>query len=150
MSSAISDLVLDSKLDTSFHPNVNEIRHVRASIGTSTRHRRVQTEEVWQRRKRIGSGAYGAVWLEQCVAGPRKDALRALKEIRKDDRPKVADYNRELHTIAKFSRSEVCLGSAVPATLDLSLELGSRPCLVPTYTVAAVRPLFCPVTRVVL
>jgi hypothetical protein len=99
----ISDLVRDSKLDTQFGDEFT--KHVYFESGLE---RKTQREECWKRKKHIGRGAYGRVWLEQCVIGQREVEFRAVKEIPKlQQTSKPIDYNRELEAIAKFSHRRV-------------------------------------------
>ena len=69
----------------------------------------VQREEYWRQVSRIGSGAYGSVWLEKCVQGHRDVEVQAVKEV--STRPLRSglqiDYSRELEAIAKFSHDKV-------------------------------------------
>ena len=133
----LSDLVLDSKIETSFvslstssTKDEEVTRHVRTTVGSTSRARQLRIEEIWKREKCIGEGSYGTVWLERrletaapsgqptCKKGrPRTDQLRAVKEIRKEhcgpasnknDRQAVAAFlNRELEAMAKFSQEKV-------------------------------------------
>ena len=77
----ISDLVRDSKLETRFQSGYT--CHVYYESGPTPRERVVPREEYWKRVKYIGGGAYGNVWLEQCVKGQRDVELRAVKQIPK-------------------------------------------------------------------
>jgi len=107
MTTQTSDLVADSRIEASFPPGTNQTRHIRDSLGTSARRRVVQTEETWERQRKIGSGTFGVVWLEKCITGPPKNTLRAVKQIRMEESSTMADYHRELTTIAKFSKAKV-------------------------------------------
>lgn len=64
--------------------------------------------ETWNSGKQIGAGGSGSVWLEVCISGRRKGAVRAVKRIFLGSNS-VTDglYIRELETIAKFSRPKV-------------------------------------------
>lgn len=60
---------------------------------------------TWIRKRKIGKGAFGTVWLENHLDSRRAGAVRAVKQIRKtslSNRPE-----RELQVIAKFSQEEV-------------------------------------------
>lgn len=105
----ISDLVRDSKLETKFYPGYTQ--HVYYVSGATPRQRKVRKEERWERGRNLGAGAFGIVWLEKFVTENAEVRHRAVKEIRKTvQRPKAADYSRELEAIAKFSHSkyELC------------------------------------------
>jgi hypothetical protein len=103
-----SDLVLDSKLDTRFEPGLTV--HTYRQLSTdSARRMVVHREEYWRQISRIGSGAYGSVWLEKCVQGHQDVEVRAVKEV--STRPlrsgRQIDYDRELEAVAKFSHDKV-------------------------------------------
>lgn len=107
----LPELVRDSRLDATFHPN--------EQTPTKTIHqkysgRRSFMQEIWTRKKYLGSGGYGVVWLERRECGQ----LRAVKELRirksalKDD-----DYVRELEALAKFSQDKVGIFSSKQTSL---------------------------------
>jgi hypothetical protein len=103
-----SDLVLDSKLDTRFEPGLTV--HTYRQLSTdSARRMVVHRQEYWRQISRIGSGAYGSVWLEKCVQGHQDVEVRAVKEV--STRPlrsgRQIDYDRELEAVAKFSHDKV-------------------------------------------
>ncbi|KAJ5958090.1 Tetratricopeptide-like helical [Penicillium vulpinum] len=101
------DLVLDSKLETYYLPDCTvETVHAYHEPNPNSRRRLVTRTEHWRREKKIGSGAYGSVWLEKCTQGARSDReIRAVKQIEISGRFGAIDYNRELEAIAKFSHS---------------------------------------------
>ncbi|EOO03023.1 putative calcium calmodulin-dependent protein kinase type 1b protein [Phaeoacremonium minimum UCRPA7] len=101
MSSRASDLVRDSQLNTRFVAGA--IQHVYYLSSSTTRRRRIRTEETWRRQRELGNGTFGRVWLEGCVSGSKQGQLRAVKEISKDGASTTIDYGRELEAIAKFS-----------------------------------------------
>jgi len=104
---ATSDLVPHSRIDTEF-VNADRTRHLFVSSDRRAGRRRLKVEETWHRRRELGNGTFGRVWLEGCVDGPRKGQLRAVKEILKfGDCAATIDYNTELEAIAKFSHSRV-------------------------------------------
>jgi calcium/calmodulin-dependent protein kinase I len=70
----------------------------------------MKTEEAWKRREKLGTGAFGQVYLEELLSGSEAGKLRAVKEIAKtppQDPRKEIDYTRELEAIAKFSHPKV-------------------------------------------
>lgn len=67
--------------------------------------RKVLQEEVWQRQRELGRGAFGAVYLERCVQGEKTGNVRAVKKIQKVTE---SNYDRELEAIALFSHRKVC------------------------------------------
>jgi hypothetical protein len=103
----VSDLVQDSKLETTFHEKYAQ--HVYHVSGANPRERKVRKEEHWERCRNLGTGSFGTVWLEKLVVGSDGDKYRAVKEIRKGvKRSGAIDYSRELEAIAKFSHEKVC------------------------------------------
>lgn len=71
MSGFLSDLVRDSKLETTALAQKGVTCHIvsHRTAGPSPE----RAEEKWQRRdERLGKGALGAVWLEECTAGRKK------------------------------------------------------------------------------
>jgi hypothetical protein len=108
MAHSLTDLVLDYKIETVFFAEGSQTRHVR-TLGSSTRRQQLRVEEMWQRQRVLGQGAYGTVWLERCVEGRDKNAVRAVKEIKKDQTVAPSNLHRELEAIFKFSHEKVSL-----------------------------------------
>jgi hypothetical protein len=105
----VPDLVRDSKLRTQFLPDYNaQTVHTYHESDPTSRRRLVARSEYWQRQRKIGSGAYGSVWLEKCAQGGKADAaVRAVKQISMGGGLEPSDCMRELETIAKFSHAKV-------------------------------------------
>jgi len=101
-----SDLVLDSKLQTTFHNNYT--KHVIDVAGPNVHQRRTTQEQRWRRRKPLGRGTFGEVWLEELSAGQSSVTQRAVKII---GRHTSVDYSRELEAFAKFSHRKVGMNS---------------------------------------
>ncbi|KAF3021955.1 hypothetical protein E8E14_009683 [Neopestalotiopsis sp. 37M] len=100
-----SDLVHDSKLETKFIGH--DTRHISYRSVASTQQRRVRVDELWNRKRKVGDGTYGRVWLELCSEGPKAGELRAVKEIPKVQTNKAkTDYTKELEAITKFSQAK--------------------------------------------
>ncbi|KAJ5979385.1 Tetratricopeptide-like helical [Penicillium viridicatum] len=101
----IPDLVRDSKLEAYYLPRCNvETVHQYHEPDPNSRRRLVTRTEHWQRRKKVGSGTYGSVWVEKCTQGARSDRkIPAVKQIYINGRFGPIDYNRELEVIAKCS-----------------------------------------------
>ncbi|KAJ5906473.1 Tetratricopeptide-like helical [Penicillium subrubescens] len=103
----ISDLILDSKLETHFLPDCTV--HTFQESDPNSRQRLVIRSEHWRRQRKIGGGGFGTVWLETCTQGSRGTTqnapVRAVKQIDLDPRLGKLDYNRELEAIAKFSHT---------------------------------------------
>jgi serine/threonine protein kinase len=97
-----SDLVRLSKLDARFTSDPHHTRFV--SIISRSGQRKIQQEEEWKREKKLGEGAFGAVYLEQCTQGDKEGKVRAVKKIRK---PQDTNYYRELEAVALFSHPKV-------------------------------------------
>ena len=113
----LPDLVRDSQLNVKFVPSASGPVTVHQRATRSDVRRRVLVEERWQRLKELGNGSYGHVWLEECVDGPMKGKLRAVKEMRKEPA-----YARELEALVKFSHQNV-LEQALQGVRFSDLEL---------------------------
>lgn len=106
----VSDLVRDSKLIAFQTDDPSIVRHIVYTSNPHMRQRRMKTEEAWKRRQKLGTGAFGQVYLEELLSGSEAGKLRAVKEIAKtppQDPRKEIDYTRELEAIAKFSHDKV-------------------------------------------
>jgi serine/threonine protein kinase len=103
------DFLRDSKLDAKFFGH--DTLHVSYRSLASNQQRNTRVDERWTRKRKIGGGTYGQVWLESCSEGPKKGDLRAVKEISKAQATVAdTDYTRELEAITKFSEAKVSLG----------------------------------------
>lgn len=108
--SQVSDLVKEAKLPTKLGPDNTCVHTFLESIAASGRRpRRREREEIWKKKRHLGIGIFGTVWLEECVSdGGNK--LRAVKEVRKyAPGLRAVDYGRELEAIAKFSQQRVSI-----------------------------------------
>jgi len=105
----LPDLVRDSKLETQILDGY--VVHTYYESDPVSRKRAVPRLEHWRRRRLIGEGSYGSVWMEECIKGQRDVQVRAVKKISALARQhaKPIDYNRELEAIAKFSHPNVRL-----------------------------------------
>lgn len=104
-----SDLVQELKLETSFSPSYTQ--HTFNKRGTSGREWKIRVQERWTRKRRLGQGAFGTVWLETCDRPARRHSptVRAVKEIPIDVTvTEKVDYYRELEAVMKFSQDRVC------------------------------------------
>jgi hypothetical protein len=108
----VPDLVLDSELVAIITEEWT--KHIVDEPGSIPSRRRAQLEQQWKRKRYLGRGAYGSVWLEECISGFRDITLRAVKQIRKtgQDSKQIA-YHRELEAIMKFSNPRVGVPSAM-------------------------------------
>jgi hypothetical protein len=100
------DLVQDSMLKTEFCNGST----IHTFIEPYNGNRRISRKEYWRPEGHIGHGGFGQVRLERCIAGERKDAIRAVKIINKQSGSasrKPMDFKRELEAIAKFSHKRV-------------------------------------------
>jgi len=100
-SSALPELVRDFELNATIR-------------GKQTVHNRVSgrreapQKETWERRKKLGRGGFGSVWLEHNIDGGQTSRkIRAVKELRPGKTLIVAEYVRELEALAKFSQEKV-------------------------------------------
>ncbi len=94
----LPDLVNDSKLLVELH----ETHAHYFNICNDNVRRRTWKKETWTRTKRLGGGATGEVWLEECHTGEKMGQVQAVKVISKVSH---FDVYQELETIAKFSQS---------------------------------------------
>ncbi|KAJ5832702.1 hypothetical protein N7474_001013 [Penicillium riverlandense] len=105
--SQIPELVRDSKLSTKIDAEHTTHTFLESGSVAGRRSRRREREEVWKKKRHLGIGIFGTVWLEECVSENQEHRLRAVKEVRKmGPAAKAMDYNRELETIAKFSQQK--------------------------------------------
>src|SRR5579862_9446933 len=102
----VSDLVRDSKLETTFHEKYTQ--HVYHVSGANPHQRKIRKEECWGKCRNIGIGSFGSVQLEKLITNGSEEKYRAVKKIKKSIQHSSAiDYNRELEAIAKFSHEKV-------------------------------------------
>ncbi|KAI9768503.1 MAG: hypothetical protein M1840_004913 [Geoglossum simile] len=102
----VSDLVRDSKLETTFYEK--HIQHIYHVAGTNPRQRKIRKVECWERLRNLGSGSFGTVWLEKLITDSGEEKHRATKELRKGNQQSVGiDYGRELEAIVKLSHEKV-------------------------------------------
>jgi hypothetical protein len=74
MSSRASDLVRDSRLNTTFL--IDQTQHVSFASNTTSRQGKIRIVDTWRQQRELGNGAYGQVWLERCVSGNKcREAL---------------------------------------------------------------------------
>lgn len=100
MSSPLSDFVKDSKLDVIFrNDHQTQEQHFESTVAV---------KHTWEKRRELGKGGGGTVWLEECANQRSSMKLRAVKSISKPtlDNPNV-EYWRELEAIFKFSHRKV-------------------------------------------
>ncbi|KAJ5717327.1 hypothetical protein N7488_002973 [Penicillium malachiteum] len=104
--SLISDLVKDAKLSTKLDLEFTTHTFIESSLVAGRRPRRREREEKWRRKRHLGMGVFGMVWLEECMTDI--DAkLRVVKEVRRvAPGPKPIDYSRELEAFIKFSQQK--------------------------------------------
>src|SRR6266498_1973428 len=99
-----TDLIDHFKLEADFLPDC--VQHTILKSDTKLLKRRFRVVQRWKRRRVLGHGAFGIVWLES----EQKGALRAVKEISKATAERLKlDYRRELCALVKLSK--VCIGS---------------------------------------
>lgn len=97
----LPDLVNDSRLLVELHETHAHYFNVCNNAAGQLR-RRAWEKETWTRTKRLGGGATGEVWLEECHTEEKMGQVRAVKVISKGSH---FDVYQELETIAKFSQS---------------------------------------------
>ncbi|KAL3447784.1 kinase-like domain-containing protein [Aspergillus insuetus] len=100
----LPDLVADTRLVAEVHATHTNYFNTRVDSTGSLYVRRTRKRETWTRTKRLGSGATGEVWLEECHAASEQGRARqAVKVVSKDIEFNVYE---ELETIAKFSQTK--------------------------------------------
>lgn len=114
----MSDLVNEAKLPTKLGPDDTWIHTFLESTSASGRRpRRREREEIWKKKRHLGIGIFGTIWLEECESGDQSK-LRAVKEVRKyAPGLKEVDYSRELEAIAKFSQQRVLISQILRFSL---------------------------------
>ncbi|KAH0559090.1 hypothetical protein GP486_004333 [Trichoglossum hirsutum] len=101
----VSDLVRDSRLETTFHEKY--IQHIYYVSGDNPRQRKIRKEECWESRRNLGSGSFGIVRLERLITDGGEEKYRAVKEIKKGiQQSSPINYGHELEAIAKFSHEK--------------------------------------------
>ena len=98
-----SDLIDYFKLDAVYNPDTNSTREVTQTSDRAHFKRQVTIIKEWKRSTKLGSGAYGIVWLERNHEG---EEFRAVKEIPKGtpSTPLTIDYKRELLALSRLSK----------------------------------------------
>lgn len=122
---SVSDLIKESKLPTRLGSASTTHTFLESTSVVGRRGRRREREEVWKKKRHLGIGIFGTVWLEECAS---EDRLRAVKEVRKSAQgSNNLDYQRELEAFARFSKQKVCIlfmhqfeSRAWQATADLN------------------------------
>ncbi|KAJ5620020.1 hypothetical protein N7510_004004 [Penicillium lagena] len=105
--SQIPELVRDTKLSTKIDAEHTTHTFLESASVAGRRARRRERKEVWKKKRYLGIGIFGTVWLEECMSEIQENKLRAVKEVRKmGPGAKVMDYSRELEAIAKFSQQK--------------------------------------------
>ncbi|GIZ43255.1 hypothetical protein CKM354_000648700 [Cercospora kikuchii] len=95
-----TDIVLLTKLEA----HLTETAHT-----VHTKHINEDGETVWKRDARcLGRGGFGEVFREECIDGPLRGTLRAVKLIQRPNssRSQRIDFSRELEAIARFSQPQ--------------------------------------------
>jgi hypothetical protein len=110
MAQNLPDLVRDSKLDiqvSSDDPSL--VIQTEFIPNPELRQRWVPVKQTWKTVKELGVGSYATVWMTECISGPAKGQLRAVKHIQKEKAPdgSSVNYQRELEAIFKFTQKPV-------------------------------------------
>lgn len=115
--SLIPDLVRLSELRAEFLSdtalNLKYTQHVELVAANAAERRKVRKVEQWVKQKKLGEGGFGLVYVQKCIVGEKKDQLRAVKRIKKQD---SINYNRELEAIALFSQLKVSFHKPMPGS----------------------------------
>ena len=102
MALSAAQRIQEWKLETEFL-SPGERRHAVPRSGTFLGWLR-KTTVTWRHVKHLGHGGYGEVWKEECISGPLKRSVRAVKQIRKTD---SRAPQRELEALTMFSDPDV-------------------------------------------
>lgn len=105
--SRLSDLVHDTRLNTSIEDNITIHQYDESDDENDARS--TLRSERWEQTNHLGRGGYGDVWLQQCVSGKRGYERRAVKIISRLYLKDKDNYMAELEAIAKFSQRRVSL-----------------------------------------
>ena len=117
---SVPDLVRQSKHDAQFFSNPQYTQHIyHVSKGGQ---RKVEEKEQWTRKKALGRGSFGAVYLEECVRGSNEGKVCAVKEIQK---PEDSNYYRELEAVALFSYKQVSMIAPLRSKKQQATDLGT-------------------------
>jgi hypothetical protein len=101
---SVPELVRQSKREAQFSPDFQYTQHYYNVSKPGCR--LIKEVEKWKRKKALGSGSFGAVYLEECIQGREQGKVRAMKEMRK--LPNNECF-RELEAIALFSSPQVSI-----------------------------------------
>ena len=96
-----SDLIDHFRLDAEYHDDFTLI------FSPVPGRRNAKREDKWSKKKALGQGSFGIVWLEENFCEGKQN-LRAVKEVRKGLGHGAGfkiDYARELYAMAKLSRA---------------------------------------------
>jgi hypothetical protein len=103
------ELVRLAELDAQVSENQDVTIHENGA-GQAWDESRERQRSVWRRGRKLGSGGFGTVYREDCVAGELSGAVRAVKCIALNTNThgkRSVDYGRELKAVAKFSQKQV-------------------------------------------
>ena len=98
---SISDLIDHFRLDAEYHDDFTLI------FSPVPGRRNMKREDKWFKKKALGQGSLGIVWLEESFCEGTRN-LRAVKEVRKGFGHGAGfktDYARELYAMAKLTKA---------------------------------------------
>lgn len=91
----LSSPLREWRLDTSFDSDGRRI------------HKGISGESCWQAVRSLGNGSSGAVWEERCMSESPQNAVRAVKQLRKQQSKFFEMSSRELEALTTFSDDRV-------------------------------------------
>jgi hypothetical protein len=100
MEGSFPEHVRDRRLDTRFNSHGQVVHIINDPDAPG-----LKTKEIWVRKPGLlGRGGQGQVFLQECISGPRREHLRAVKKIPFDGEGAKRRFIEELKTQIKFSR----------------------------------------------
>ena len=128
------ELVRLAELDAQVSENQDVTIHENGA-GQAWDESRERQRSVCRRGRKLGSGGFGTVYREDCVAGELSGAVRAVKCIALNTNThgkRSVDYGRELKAVAKFSQKQVSEQCDIDALFRGQLSTHQSFCSTPT------------------
>jgi hypothetical protein len=114
-----SDLIDHFRLDAEYNDDFTVI------FSSVPGRRNAKREDMWFKKKALGQGSFGIVWLEESLSEGTQN-LRAVKEVRKGLGHGAGfkiDYARELYAMARLSRASSQLQKSTNCTNSPAISI---------------------------